>query len=753
MKTFYPVFLAVLLLTGPWVIGQTNISGIVNDYTAVSAIDCDNILTVTDASAFAAGDKVMLVQMQGATIDLSNTSSFGTITDYGSAGQYEINEVSSSGPGAVGLLYALENTYDFSAAVQLVRIPVYESALVTDTVTCPAWDGSTGGIVAIMVNGALILEAPIMASGKGFSGGEEINYPDSCPVGLSFTGYRTSVLSGNGAPKGAGLAVVADSQRGGRGKLANGGGGGNDHNAGGGGGSLGASGGNGGERIESFFSCPGPGYGLPGFVPDNSNAANRIYLGGGGGCGHGNNGNGSAGGNGGGIIFLQAESIDGNGQSLIANGIASDNANGDGAGGGGAGGTLLLDIDGITSDVLVELRGGNGGSVTGIACTGPGGGGSGGLVRHTGSSLPAGIFIDYAGGMAGTTLTPASDCYEDSNGATDGSIGSTQNEWPILEADVLFSPEFATVTSDTTLCLGESTILGAEGGTTYSWSPSTGLSDAGIANPICDIASTTTYVVTVTNAAGCIDTSAVTIAIVPGVDAVAGPDTSICGPGQVLFFASGGDNYLWSPGDGVSDITSDAPIVFVTATTDYVVTVDNGTCTATDTVSVEVLELPVLVTNSDTTICAGQPVLLSVGGAVAYNWEPAAGVPCTDCSIMEVTPSATTTYTVTGISTEGCESTASFTVTVEICNSIDAFSEYTINIYPNPAHDMLYIQSNTVFQETIQLAIFDASGRQVYDSVIPAGNSQCSIDTGLLPNGNYVLQLNGSEVHALMIQH
>jgi hypothetical protein len=753
MKTsFYYCFLTILLSAASS-IAQTSISGVVNDYTAVNDIDCDNVLTVADAGAFAAGDKVMLVQMQGATIDLSNSSSFGTITDFGSAGKYEINEVSSSATGTVGLLFALENTYDFSAAVQLVRIPVYESALVADTLTCPAWDGSTGGIIAFIVSGELIMEAPIIATGKGFSGGEEINYPDSCPVGLSFSGYRTSVESGNGAPKGAGLAVVGDSQRGGRGKLANGGGGGNDHNAGGGGGSLGASGGNGGERIESFFSCPGPGYGLPGFVPDNSNAANRIYLGGGGGCGHGNNGNGSAGGNGGGIIFIKAGSMDGNGQLLAANGTSSANANGDGAGGGGAGGTLLLDIGGISSDVLVELRGGNGGSVTGIACTGPGGGGSGGLVRHTGSSLPAGIFIDYAGGTAGTTLTAASDCYEDSNGATNGAIGITQNEWPLLEADLLFTNEFATVTSDTTLCEGSSVTLNAAGGSSYSWSPVTGLSDATIANPICTITETTAYVVTVTNAAGCSDTAAVTVTIAPGISATAGPDTSICGAGQVQFFASGGDSYLWSPGDGVSDITSDAPTVFVTSTTDYVVTVDNGVCSATDTVSVEVLDLPVLITNSDTTLCAGQPIILSVGGAVAYSWEPAGSVPCPDCSIMEVTPAATTTYTVTGINTDGCESTVSFTVTVEICNSIDAFSEYAIMLYPNPAKDALFIQSAKPWQEDVALVIFDALGKQVQALVLPASNSFHRIDTGELPNGSYLLQIDGSAVHTFMVQH
>jgi hypothetical protein len=56
--------------------------------------------------------------------------------------------------------------------------------------------------------------------------------------------------------------------------------------------------------------------------------------------------------------------------------------------------------------------------------------------------------------------------------------------------------------------------LNATGGLTYSWSPSDGLSDPNIADPIAQPAVTTTYTVTVTDAFGCVATDDVTVYVV-----------------------------------------------------------------------------------------------------------------------------------------------------------------------------------------------------------------------------------------------
>lgn len=735
------IFLFLLAITSTTLLAQTNIRGVINQYTAASGITCSNSILVSDAGSFSPGDKVLIVQMKGATIDLSNTASFGNITDYGQVGKYEMNEVSSIATGELFLTYTIENTYAFDSYVQVVRIPVYGDVLIDSTLTCQAWNGSTGGILALIAEGTVTLQADIHANEQGFRGGDDMNYTDSCPFGLSWNGYRTDTESGDGAVKGEGFAEVGDDLRAGRGKLANGGGGGNDHNAGGGGGSQGGAGGVGGERVESLFSCPGPGTGQSGVVPDHSNAANRIYLGGGGGAGHGNNGNSQAGGHGGGIIFIAAASIDGNGFTISANGQNGPSINGDGGSGGGAGGSLLLDIGAITSDFQVELKGGNGSNVSGNACTGPGGGGGGGVLRHTGISLPAGIFSDLAGGTAGTTTTASSPCYEESNGASNGETGLTVAEWPVNYSDEVFIANFAIAGTDTVICAGNTVSLFAAGGSSYSWSPADGLSDPTIADPLCTIETPTTYIVSVTNDAGCTDTAQVFIDVVPGVTAVAGPDTTLCGPNQIFFFASGGDTYSWSPTTGMTDSEIADPLVFVSTTTDYYVTVGNGVCSDIDTVSVTILPLPVLETLPDTTICAGETITLYVSGADTYSWWPADSVPCVDCAMMDVTPGGSTSFFVTGTNADGCTATISFEVKVEICNSIEELAHADIRVYPNPASTQIWIEWQDTNANSCVFLLTDMNGRIVQEEHLIAGNHIYMIHLNNIPSGNYMYTL------------
>ena len=64
---------------------------------------------------------------------------------------------------------------------------------------------------------------------------------------------------------------------------------------------------------------------------------------------------------------------------------------------------------------------------------------------------------------------------------------------------------------DTTICYGSSTRLIGSGGRTYLWSPSTRLSSTTVSNPLATPDSTTTYILTVTDTAGCISRDTVTI--------------------------------------------------------------------------------------------------------------------------------------------------------------------------------------------------------------------------------------------------
>jgi gliding motility-associated-like protein len=67
------------------------------------------------------------------------------------------------------------------------------------------------------------------------------------------------------------------------------------------------------------------------------------------------------------------------------------------------------------------------------------------------------------------------------------------------------------------ICEGDSLALVSSGGISYSWSPSTGLSNTGISNPLASPSITTTYVVVVTDLNGCTATASATTIVNPSV--------------------------------------------------------------------------------------------------------------------------------------------------------------------------------------------------------------------------------------------
>jgi hypothetical protein len=82
-------------------------------------------------------------------------------------------------------------------------------------------------------------------------------------------------------------------------------------------------------------------------------------------------------------------------------------------------------------------------------------------------------------------------------------------------------------------------------------------------------------------------------------------------------------------------------------------------------VEVVVRPLPTLDVTGEGVVCQGIPLSLTVTGADQYVWEPTDGLSCTTCSNPLVSPSANTTYTITGTNTEsGCVSTITASVKV-----------------------------------------------------------------------------------------
>ncbi len=376
---------------------KRNIGGVVNEFAGVTAIDGNTLTIGGNTNPFNPGDRVLVIQMAGASIDTANNDKFGSLTNLGGAGHYVWAKVVSVSDKNVKVDAADLRSFDVKGAVQIVRACAHDGDIaVTGNIAAPQWNGATGGVVVIESAGTIELAEDIDASSRGFVGG-----PKS-PAGgiqneIGYT-YAAAACAGN---KGAGIALLGAEHVGGRGPAANGGGGGNALNAGGGGGGNGGTGGRGASEYEHVGGGCKVNGGLGGRALDY---ADRAFMGGGGGAGQDNNNQSSGGGNGGGIIILRANAITGNaGRFLRANGGAAGAAAADGGGGGGAGGTILLDAPTVSGSFTVQANGGRGGDCA--AEHGYGAGGGGGTIRSQ-KPLPASIAATVLPGDAGSCGRP-----------------------------------------------------------------------------------------------------------------------------------------------------------------------------------------------------------------------------------------------------------------------------------------------------------------------------------------------------------
>jgi hypothetical protein len=374
---------------------QTNISGVINTYAKVTNVTSTTITVSTlsgAVSAFNAGNYAIIMQMKGANVDNSSSSSFGKINSLNNAGNYEfvqIQTVSGSGPYTFTISQALFNSYTTSDLVQLISVPRYTQATVNGTLTALAWSESSGygGVLALHVEDTLFLQANITANGLGFRGGvPNTNNSNNGAANDSSLFVSDLSTSGRGAEKGESIAFSVSTKEAGRAALAAGGGGSATHNGGGGGGSNYTVGGVGGLGWSGAGGLR-PAGGRPGYTLPYDVTTNRFFLGSGGGGGQQNNGVASSGGRGGGIILIRAKTLAmpcANKSSITANGANASNSGGnDGAGGGGGGGLIYIDVlsYSLPCKLIVSASGGNGGQVqTGTAHGGGGGGGIGPVI-------------------------------------------------------------------------------------------------------------------------------------------------------------------------------------------------------------------------------------------------------------------------------------------------------------------------------------------------------------------------------------
>lgn len=163
----------------------------------------------------------------------------------------------------------------------------------------------------------------------------------------------------------------------------------------------------------------------------------------------------------------------------------------------------------------------------------------------------------------------------------------------------------------------------------------------------------------------------------PTVSTVAMP-ASICPGGSTNLTASGsGVSYVWNPGNLSGATVSVSPGV----TTTYTVTSTGAnSCTNVDSITINVTaQLPITITSTPNIVCAGGTASLTASGATTYTWMPGNLTGTT----INVTPAASTVYTVTGTNAANCTGSAIYNLLV---------SNMTVSISPNviPCTDTLF---------------------------------------------------------------
>lgn len=206
---------------------------------------------------------------------------------------------------------------------------------------------------------------------------------------------------------------------------------------------------------------------------------------------------------------------------------------------------------------------------------------------------------------------------------------------------------------DQTICVGSEATLIATGGTNYLWSTGENTSTIKV-SPTSSI----NYEVTVYSSNGCKSFDTVNVKVNPLPDAKAGLSFSSCQNIPFQLKATGGVNYKWSNGSNtdtttIVENTSGLKFYFVTVT-------DANGCSASDQISVNILNAPIVNLISESTICNGQTISLnSNSNANSFLWSNGETT-----NSISISPLSTETYSVTATGSNGCKTIASAKINV-----------------------------------------------------------------------------------------
>ncbi len=322
----------------------------------------------------------------------------------------------------------------------------------------------------------------------------------------------------------------------------------------------------------------------------------------------------------------------------------------------------------------------------------------------------------------GSFTDPSEDTQMISPNSTTTYLVTADNNGCTVEQEVTVvvtpGPEY-NVIPNTSICLGSSIAIGTinEVGTTYTWSSDNGtINDPNIGNPEVSPSTTTTYTLVAENG-DCQVTETVTITvidaslIVEDIEACPGDTVSLTAVG------SGNGTYSWYDWEG-NPLSNEAILpVSPSTTTSYTINYEENGCIISDIATVNVDEAPAitLTANPGIEVVAGTSVDLTATGIPAgstFQWTSPSGEGLGNGETITISPSQTSTYTLSGTTAEGCPFIVDIVIFVSFLE-LEFPNVFTPNNDDiNDTFSPVYDSAST---ELVEFRIFDRWGEVVHE--------------------------------------
>jgi gliding motility-associated-like protein len=316
--------------------------------------------------------------------------------------------------------------------------------------------------------------------------------------------------------------------------------------------------------------------------------------------------------------------------------------------------------------------------------------------------------------------------------------------------NVLALPDIKASAPADFICLNNTTILHAGGGSSYQWTPATGLDNPAIANPKASPVVSTTYQVKVTDNKGCVNTDEVKIRVVRPFTIHATPDTILCLGDKLHLRVWGTDTYVWR-GFGIDKVNSPTPIATINRTGLYIYEVtgyDKDNCFSDQTsLQVNVNPTPIVNAGPDRQTMAGVPVFLAgntSNDVIRWSWTPPEYIDCPNCPRIQVLPNLSTLYKLEVENRYGCKAADDVMVHV-LCNQSAIYMPNAFTPNYDGSNERIYPKGKGV-KEIAWLRIYDRWGTLVFEKThfpvnVPSAGWDGRSNNKEAPLGTYIYSM------------